>query len=105
MNSKHVGVHRLIENSANITGEHAVDKKSLYTYIEILLAGRSSNGRTADSESAYRGSNPCLPAKPFRSKSSRTHGSSLLQRPTQRTGQWSGSNLIIKSFQFGRRGY
>ena len=26
-------------------------------------AGRSSNGRTADSGSAYRGSNPCLPAK------------------------------------------
>ena len=25
-------------------------------------AGRSSNGRTADSDSAYRGSNPCLPA-------------------------------------------
>lgn len=37
-------------------------KKTLYTYIEIPLAGRSSNGRTADSESAYRGSNPCLPA-------------------------------------------
>src|SRR5258705_12488558 len=40
-------------------------KKTLYTYIEIPLAGRSSNGRTADSESAYRGSNPCLPAKYF----------------------------------------
>src|SRR5215469_16914412 len=25
-------------------------------------AGRSSNGKTADSGSAYRGSNPCLPA-------------------------------------------
>jgi hypothetical protein len=25
--------------------------------------GRSFNGRTADSDSAYRGSNPCLPAK------------------------------------------
>ncbi len=40
-------------------------KKSLCTYSEIPLAGRSSNGRTADSESAYRGSNPCLPAKHF----------------------------------------
>ena len=39
-------------------------KKSRSPYIEIPLAGRSSNGRTADSESAYRGSNPCLPAKP-----------------------------------------
>gem|GEM_PF-4523444 len=38
-------------------------KKSANTYIEIPFAGRSSNGRTADSESAYRGSNPCLPAK------------------------------------------
>src|SRR5678816_1992069 len=28
----------------------------------FLPAGRSSNGRTADSDSAYRGSNPCLPA-------------------------------------------
>src|ERR1700688_644511 len=28
-----------------------------------LLAGRSSNGKTADSGSAYRGSNPCVPAK------------------------------------------
>ena len=28
-------------------------------------SGRSSNGRTADSGSAYRGSNPCLPAKSF----------------------------------------
>ena len=37
-------------------------KKTLYTYIEIPVTGRSSNGRTADSESAYRGSNPCLPA-------------------------------------------
>src|SRR5690606_5261287 len=27
-----------------------------------LGAGRSFNGRTADSDSAYRGSNPCLPA-------------------------------------------
>src|SRR5262249_38556589 len=25
-------------------------------------SGRSSNGKTADSGSAYRGSNPCLPA-------------------------------------------
>ena len=31
-------------------------------YIESRLAGRSFNGRTADSGSAYRGSNPCLPA-------------------------------------------
>src|SRR2546429_4258798 len=38
-------------------------KKTFSTYIENPLAGRSSNGRTADSESAYRGSNPCLPAK------------------------------------------
>ena len=28
----------------------------------VPLAGRSFNGRTADSDSAYRGSNPCLPA-------------------------------------------
>ena len=28
--------------------------------------GRSFNGRTADSDSAYRGSNPCLPANSFR---------------------------------------
>ena len=40
-------------------------KKTLCTYSEIPLAGRSSNGRTADSESAYRGSNPCLPAKRY----------------------------------------
>ena len=26
--------------------------------------GRSSNGKTADSGSAYRGSSPCLPANP-----------------------------------------
>jgi hypothetical protein len=31
--------------------------------------GRSSNGRTADSDSAYRGSNPCLPANLTRSRS------------------------------------
>ncbi len=31
----------------------------------MCLVGRSSNGRTADSGSAYRGSNPCLPANPF----------------------------------------
>ncbi len=30
--------------------------------------GRSFNGRTADSDSAYRGSNPCLPAKLFRGR-------------------------------------
>src|ERR1041384_3569604 len=32
------------------------------TYIRFSV-GRSSNGKTADSGSAYRGSNPCLPAK------------------------------------------
>src|SRR5687768_2023492 len=31
-----------------------------YAFFRFVL-GRSSNGRTADSESAYRGSNPCLP--------------------------------------------
>jgi hypothetical protein len=31
--------------------------------------GRSSNGRTADSDSAYRGSNPCLPANLSRPRS------------------------------------
>ena len=31
---------------------------------EFSRAGRSFNGRTADSDSAYRGSNPCLPAIP-----------------------------------------
>ncbi len=30
--------------------------------MENVVAGRSSNGRTADSGSAYRGSSPCLPA-------------------------------------------
>lgn len=30
--------------------------------LEWRFAGRSSNGRTADSGSAYRGSSPCLPA-------------------------------------------
>src|SRR5262245_18635960 len=29
---------------------------------QVVDSGRSSNGRTADSGSAYRGSNPCLPA-------------------------------------------
>src|SRR6185503_12320045 len=29
----------------------------------FCLIGRSSNGRTADSDSAYRGSNPCLPVQ------------------------------------------
>ena len=36
-------------------------RKPSCTYIDFPV-GRSSNGRTADSESAYRGSNPCLPA-------------------------------------------
>ena len=31
----------------------------------LTYAGRSSNGRTAVSGSAYRGSNPCLPANSF----------------------------------------
>ena len=31
-------------------------------FVATRRAGRSSNGRTADSDSAYRGSNPCLPA-------------------------------------------
>src|SRR4051812_33996807 len=31
----------------------------------LVCAGRSSNGRTAVSGSAYRGSNPCLPANSF----------------------------------------
>ena len=30
--------------------------------VKIELSGRSSNGKTADSGSAYRGSSPCLPA-------------------------------------------
>src|SRR5215475_11308711 len=30
---------------------------------QVVDSGRSSNGKTADSGSAYRGSNPCLPAK------------------------------------------
>src|SRR5437868_2076054 len=30
-----------------------------------FFAGRSSNGRTPDSESGYRGSSPCLPAKTY----------------------------------------
>ena len=34
----------------------------LICYDDEVLLGRSSNGRTADSGSAYRGSNPCLPA-------------------------------------------
>ena len=29
-----------------------------------LFTGTSSNGKTADSGSAYRGSNPCVPANP-----------------------------------------
>src|SRR5262245_31276851 len=29
---------------------------------QVVDSGRSSNGKTADSGSAYRGSNPCLPA-------------------------------------------
>ena len=33
--------------------------------VNYKYAGRSSNGRTAVSGSAYRGSNPCLPAKNF----------------------------------------
>ena len=33
-----------------------------FVRVEGHLFGRSSNGRTADSDSAYRGSNPCLPA-------------------------------------------
>jgi hypothetical protein len=33
----------------------------------VEATGRSSNGRTADSGSAYRGSNPCLPANSFKS--------------------------------------
>src|SRR5271154_7150115 len=32
------------------------------------LIGRSSNGKTADSGSAYRGSSPCLPAKLFQAE-------------------------------------
>src|SRR5215475_3437328 len=36
---------------------------------QVVDSGRSSNGKTADSGSAYRGSNPCLPAtcRPARS--------------------------------------
>ena len=33
-----------------------------------FVVGRSSNGKTADSGSAYRGSNPCLPAKRIRNE-------------------------------------
>src|SRR5262245_41578515 len=33
---------------------------------QVVDSGRSSNGRTADSGSAYRGSNPCLPVKSFK---------------------------------------
>ncbi len=32
--------------------------------VEWIFTGTSSNGKTADSGSAYRGSNPCVPANP-----------------------------------------
>ena len=60
-----VGVRSIYHLRSTIHRMSRLTKKSLNTYIEIPLAGRSSNGRTADSESAYRGSNPCLPAKQF----------------------------------------
>ena len=42
-------------------GRKAIDMSEVEGY-NTLNIGRSSNGRTADSGSAYRGSNPCLPA-------------------------------------------
>ncbi len=34
-----------------------------FSIVLLSLAGGWSNGKTADSDSAYRGSNPCPPAK------------------------------------------
>src|ERR1700720_2956586 len=42
--------------------------------------GRSSNGKTAASGAAYRGSNPCLPANPFKNVM-RFHAILLLAAP------------------------
>ena len=46
-------------------------KKTFTTCIDFPFSRGSFNGKTADSGSAYRSSNPCLPAKP-RSKSKET---------------------------------
>lgn len=45
-----------------------IGRLNLITFYISQFAGRSSNGRTAESGSAYRGSSPCLPAIFFMSE-------------------------------------
>ena len=50
------------KNVAACAGRKLTSAASIRKF-RFLFAGRSSNGRTPDSGSGYRGSSPCLPAK------------------------------------------